>query len=87
MKKRKDEIAELVQHGHVRNALLSAKTMQIEIRAAAERVARLSNPGTPERLLTLIAVAEASGFGVNDLVDELVRVNGRTDASRTWRSR
>lgn len=77
MKKRKDEIAELVQHGRNRNALLSATTMQVEIRAAAERVARLSDPGTPERLLTLMAVADASGFSVNDIGDEIIRAKRR----------
>lgn len=74
MKRHVDEIAELVTLGRMRNALLMAKTMDAELRAAAERVMRLSIAGTPERLLTLIEVARDSGLATTAILDEIVRI-------------
>jgi hypothetical protein len=45
---------------------------EARIQEAAERVARLSRPGTPERLFTLIAIAEEMGIPVGQIVTVLV---------------
>lgn len=70
--RRKNSLNELATQGRIRNRLLSAKTMQAEIRAAAARVKRLSDPGTPERSLTLMAVADDTRLNIADIVDALV---------------
>ena len=72
MKKPKDEIAQLVRQGRMRNVLLTAKTMQAEVRAAAARVVRLSQPGTPARLFTLMAVAQETGLSSTMIVDAIL---------------
>jgi hypothetical protein len=48
-----------------------------QIREAAERVRRLSTPGTPERFLTLCAVAEETGLRVTQIGDMLVTLSRR----------
>lgn len=75
MNKRKkgDEINELTKQGRVRNRLLSASLLRKELRIAADRVMRLSEPGTPERMLTLIEVAEESNLSASKIVDDIVR--------------
>lgn len=67
----KDSITELVKHARVRNRLLMAQTLQTELREAARRVVRLSQPGTPERLLTLMAVADDTGLSIGDISEAL----------------
>jgi len=65
------EFNELIMQARVRNRLLMAKTLRSELRAAAQRVARLSQPGTPERLLTLMAVADETGLSIGDISSAL----------------
>jgi hypothetical protein len=71
----KDEIQELVRHGRIRNRLLTAKAMQAEVRAAAARVVRLSDPGTPGRFLTIAAVADETGLDAGDIVEEIIHTS------------
>ena len=66
-----DEIAELHRAALIRNRLLMAKTLQKELIAAAERVSRLSEPGTPERFFTLTEVVRESGFSGRQIVDAI----------------
>jgi len=67
------EIRALVKLGSIRNQLLAASTLKVELRRAAQRVARLSKAGTPERFFTLTAVAEESNLSAGAIVDEIVR--------------
>lgn len=67
------ELRELVKLGRMRNRLVSAITLKQELRSAAQRVARLSKAGTPERFFTLAAVAEESNLSAGAIVDEIVR--------------
>jgi hypothetical protein len=59
--------------------MTDADTRQQEIRKAAERVRRLSQPGTVERFLTLSAVADETGFKITDVLDEVAKL-AATDA-------
>lgn len=68
----KSSLAKLVTQGRMRNRLLTAKAMQTEVRAAAARVVRLSDPGTPERHLTLLAVADETGVSSGAIVDAIL---------------
>ncbi len=43
-----------------------------KVRLAAERVVRLSKPGTPERLFALRDVAEEDGVSASEIVTALV---------------
>lgn len=70
----KDEVAELVKLARIRNALLTVQTLKHEVRQAAERVVRLSEPGTPERLFTLQEVAAESGVSATEIVDALASI-------------
>lgn len=76
MKKSKtDEINELTKLSRIRNRLLSASTLRIELRCAAERVMRLSEAGTPERFFTLSEVAHESGLSPTAIVEEVICLN------------
>lgn len=55
-----------------RTELNRARTERKRVRLAAERVARLSRPGTPERLFTLIEVSEETGISTDKIVTALV---------------
>jgi hypothetical protein len=69
-----DEIAQLVQQTKMRNALLTVQAIQAEVRAAAERVMRLSEPGTPERLFTMMTVQQETGISGNAIVDAIQKI-------------
>lgn len=71
--KRNSSLDALIRAGRVRNRLLIAKTVQAEVRAAADRVQRLSDPGTPARFFTVMEVARETGVKGSDIVRELVR--------------
>jgi hypothetical protein len=74
--KRRDEIGALVQQARIRNVLIEAigrRGRSAQLREAADRVMRLSDPGTPERLLTLQSVAEDSGVSAADIVKQIQR--------------
>jgi hypothetical protein len=73
-KPKKDEIAQLVQQTKMRNALLTVQAIQVEVRAAAERVMRLSEPGTPERLFTMMTVQQETGISGNAIVDAIHKI-------------
>jgi hypothetical protein len=73
----KDEIAELVKHGRIRNQLLTARTVECELSEAARRVVRLSKAGTPERMLTLAAVADESGLSAGAIVKAIIQAQRR----------
>jgi hypothetical protein len=62
----------LVRQSRLRNRLLTAQAVQIALRAAAARVVRLSQPGTPERLLTLQAVADETGLRAGAIVKAIL---------------
>ncbi len=74
--RKRGEIIQLAKLGTIRNRLLAASTLRSELRRAAERVMRLSEAGTPERLLTLVEVAEESSLAATAIVDEIVRIRG-----------
>lgn len=74
-KRNKNEISELEISGRLRNRLLAASTLQVELRRAAKRVMRLSAAGTPERLFTLSEVANESSLSAGAIVDEIIRLN------------
>jgi len=74
---KRDEVTRLHQLGRIRNALLTAKTVEREVLLAAERVVRLSDPGTPERLLTTTTVAEDTGIDAGLIVRAIIRANRR----------
>lgn len=59
-----------------------AKTVNEELRKAAERVARLTKPGTSERFFTLVEVAQSSGFTTTAIVNEIGDARRRAKRSR-----
>lgn len=63
----KDEVNALAKLARIRNRLEMARTLQVELREAAKRVLRLSQAGTPERLVTLMAVADETGLSIGDI--------------------
>lgn len=70
-----DEISELAKQGRIRNSLLAVQALGVELRAAAERVMRLSEPGKPERFFALMEVAQESGLTSNAIVDAIQKIN------------
>jgi hypothetical protein len=73
-RKPRSTLHQLVTASRIRNRLLAGKALHVELRAAAKRVMRLSNPGTPQRFFTVIDVSDATGFSGPDIVDEIVRL-------------
>jgi hypothetical protein len=51
--------------------------MKAALVEAAERVRRLSRPGTPERFFTVIAVSDETGFRIDRIVATLCRLESR----------
>lgn len=75
----KDEINELAKLARIRNQLLIARTLERELTEAARRVVRLSKAGTPERTLTLMAVADESGLSIGAIVKAIIQAQRRRD--------
>jgi hypothetical protein len=72
----RNEFTTLHLYSRIRNVLLEAVMRHgrtARLREAAQRVMRLSDPGTPDRLLTLSAVAEDTGLSAGDIVAEIQR--------------
>lgn len=76
-KKQRDEISELTRLTRLRNQMLAALALQREVVIAAERVVRLSNPGTPERLLTIQAVAQQASVPASLITDAIIEARKR----------
>lgn len=75
MKHTKSSMKELITSSRVRNRLLIAKTVQAELAIAARRVMRLSEPGRPERLLTLNAIADETGLSAGLISRAIVKAS------------
>lgn len=59
------------------------RTKADRLREAAERVRRVSDPGTPERFLTLCAVADETGFKVGDISQMVVKLSKHARSRKT----